>query len=389
MSNRVVITLVALALAVLLLTDYASVQANRIVPGHGVGLFSALGVAWAASLIAGLLIIAVLAWRPTTLRYRWMLALLVVVLCQWPLSLVWFIHLHVSPDQPYARAGIAAGGWTLLFIGLLLLIELRQRMRPAPFWWRAGPAGLLLISAWLINSGALAALALLREYTSRRSEFWQALAGHLSLVGGALLGSLVLGLFLAWLTLRVPRLQRPVFGVLNFFQTIPSLALFGLLIAPLSYLAQQYPLLQELGIHGVGWAPAIIALIAYSLLPVVRNTSVALNGVAAAVIESAKGMGMGPWQVFSQVRLPLALPVIIEGIRITTIQAIGLAAVAALIGASGFGTFIFQGLGQGAMDLVLLGALPTIFLALVADALFSRLTKHCQPGVRHDANSAD
>jgi osmoprotectant transport system permease protein len=180
----------------------------------------------------------------------------------------------------------------------------------------------------------------------------------------------------------VPRLQRPIFGLLNFFQTIPSLALFGLLIAPLSYLANKYPVLQELGIHGIGWAPAIIALVAYSLLPVVRNTSVALSGVAPAVIESAHGMGMSSWQVLRQVRVPLALPVIIEGIRITTIQAIGLVAVAALIGASGFGSFIFQGLGQGAMDLVLLGALPTIFLALLADALFSALARHCQPGVR-------
>ncbi|MAB97316.1 MAG: ABC transporter permease [Pseudomonadaceae bacterium] len=380
--NRVVLTLVCIVLAVLLLADFASVQANRIVPGQGLGLFKALGSVWTTSLIACLLAIAALAWRPNPLRYRVMLALVVLLLCQLPLSLAWFIHLHIADDQPYARAGIAAGGWTLLFIGSLLLIECRQRMQPAPFWWRAAPLGLVLISAWLIYSGDLAALSLLREYSSRRSEFWQALAGHLSLVGGALLGSLIIGLLLAWLTLRVPRLQRPIFGLLNFFQTIPSLALFGLLIAPLSYLANKYPVLQELGIHGIGWAPAIIALVAYSLLPVVRNTSVALSGVAPAVIESAHGMGMSSWQVLRQVRVPLALPVIIEGIRITTIQAIGLVAVAALIGASGFGSFIFQGLGQGAMDLVLLGALPTIFLALLADALFSALARHCQPGVR-------
>jgi osmoprotectant transport system permease protein len=186
---------------------------------------------------------------------------------------------------------------------------------------------------------------------------------------------------LALLIRRQPQLQRSVFGVLNFFQTIPSLALFGLLIAPLSYLAAHSPLLQQLGIRGIGWAPALLALVAYSLLPIVRNTSVALQAVAAEVIESARGMGMSPWQVFSQVRLPLALPVILEGMRITSIQAIGLTAVAALIGAEGFGSFIFQGLGQGAMDLVLLGALPTIVLALLADALFSALARYFQPGV--------
>ncbi|MCY1536759.1 Glycine betaine uptake system permease protein YehY [compost metagenome] len=108
-----------------------------------------------------------------------------------------------------------------------------------------------------------------------------------------------------------------------------------------------------------------------------RNTSVALQAVEPGVIEAARGMGMSPRQVLLQVRLPLALPVIIEGVRITTIQAIGLAAVAALIGADGFGTFIFQGLGQAAMDLIVLGALPIIFLALLADSLFGLLAERC------------
>lgn len=379
-SNRVVLTLVALAVALLLCTDFASVQANRIVPGRGLGLFAALGAAWALGLLGALLAVAGLALRPSPWRYRGMLALILLVLLQWPASLAWFIHQNVAGDQPYARAGLAGGSWSLLFLGLLLLIEVRQRVT-AP-WWRLGPLGLLLVAALLIHAGDLAALALLREYASRSAAFWQALRGHLGLVGGALGLSLLLGMLLTALISRLPRLQRPVFGVLNFFQTIPSLALFGLLLAPLSYLAAHSPLLQRLDVRGIGWAPALLALVAYSLLPVVRNTWVALQEVAAEVLESARGMGMSHWQVFSQVRLPLALPVIFEGLRITSIQAIGLTAVAALIGAQGFGTFIFQGLGQGAMDLVLLGALPTIVLALLADGLFSALAAYCRPGGR-------
>lgn len=379
-GNRVVLTLVALAVTILLLGDFASVQANRIAPGRGLGLFAALGPAWASALLGALLALAGLALRPSPARYRGMLALIVLLLIQLPASLAWFIHLHIAAAQPYARAGLASGCWSLLFLSLLLSIEVRQRV-PAP-WWRLGPLGLLLATALLVQSGDLAPLALLREYASRSAAFWQALHGHLALVGGALGCSLLLGMALTGLILRLPALQRPVIGVLNFFQTIPSLALFGLLLAPLSYLAAHSPLLQSLNVRGIGWAPALLALVAYSLLPVVRNSCVALQGVAAEVLEAARGMGMSRWQLFGQVRLPLALPVILEGLRITSIQAIGLTAVAALIGANGFGGFIFQGLGQGAMDLVLLGALPTIVLALLADALFSGLARYFAAGGR-------
>ncbi|ARU89918.1 ABC transporter permease [Pseudomonas sp. M30-35] len=380
--NRVVVTLVVLALLVICFSNFASVQANRIVPGQGLSLLAGLGWPWLLAVVAGLLGLGGLALWPTAKRYWLMLGLSGALLIQLPVALAWFIQQHISAEQPYARVGLAGSCWSLLFIGVLLLVELQQRIA-------GGRRGVKIIIAllfgviWLlISSGALAPLALLREYSSRSSTFWQLLYGHLSLVGGALLVSLVIGLLVAWLIIRVQRLQRPVFALLNFFQTIPSLALFGLLIAPLSYLSAHSPLLQQLDVRGIGWAPALLALIAYSLLPVVRNTCVALQGVAAEVIESARGMGMSSWQVFSQVRLPLALPVIIEGIRITTIQAIGLTAVAALIGASGFGSFIFQGLGQGAMDLVLLGALPTIILALLADALFSSLASLAKAGAQ-------
>lgn len=377
-GNPVVMVLAVMAVAIVLLADFASVQANRIAPGRGLGLFAALGPAWALALLGALLAIAGLALRPSPARYRGMLVLILLLLLQWPASLAWFIHQHIAVDQPYARAGLASGSWSLLFLGLLLLVELRQRV-PAP-WWRLGPLGLLLVAGLLIQAGELAPLALLREYASRSAAFWQALRGHLGLVGGALGLSLLLGMLLTGLILRLPALQRPVFGVLNFFQTIPSLALFGLLLEPLSYLAAHSSLLQGLGVRGIGWAPALLALVAYSLLPVVRNSWVALQAVAPEVLESARGMGMSRGQVLRQVRLPLALPVILEGLRITSIQAIGLTAVAALIGAEGFGSFIFQGLGQGAMDLVLLGALPTIALALLADGLFSGLAGYFQPG---------
>jgi len=192
--------------------------------------------------------------------------------------------------------------------------------------------------------------------------------------------SVVMGMLLAMLMRRYRRLQIVAFGLLNFLQTIPSLALFGLLLAPLAWLAANVPALAAMGVSGIGNAPALIALIAYSLLPMVRNTYVALEEVSAETLEAAKAMGMRSPQRFWQVRLPLALPVLLEGVRVTAVQAIGLTAVAALIGAGGLGTFIFQGLGQAAMDMVLLGALPILVLALIVDAGLGALAEALRPG---------
>jgi osmoprotectant transport system permease protein len=127
--------------------------------------------------------------------------------------------------------------------------------------------------------------------------------------------------------------------------------------------------LAALGISGIGLAPAVIALVLYSLLPIVRNTTEGLSSVSPAAIESAHGIGMTPGQVFWRIEAPLALPVFLSGLRIATVQAIGLTAVAALIGAGGLGTMMFQGLFANAHDLVLLGALPIIALALTTDTL--------------------
>ena len=114
----------------------------------------------------------------------------------------------------------------------------------------------------------------------------------------------------------------------------------------------------------------MIALTLYGLLPIVRNTFAGFAAVDKAVMEVGRGMGMGPLQIFARVELPIAAPIILSGLRIACVQNIGNTAVAALIGAGGFGIFIFQGLGQSAIDLILLGTIPTIVLALCADGLF-------------------
>lgn len=152
--------------------------------------------------------------------------------------------------------------------------------------------------------------------------------------------------------------------------------MLGLLIAPLA----------ALGFPAIGTTPAVIALTLYALLPIVRNTYVGLAGVDASVIDAGRGMGMGRAQLLARVELPLALPLVIEGVRAAAVLVIGIAAVTAFIGAGGLGVLVFQGWGQQADDLTLLGAVPMVVLAVIADAGLRALRRLVvSPGIQGGA----
>ncbi|WP_366130975.1 ABC transporter permease [uncultured Halomonas sp.] len=371
--NRVVLSLTLMALVTWLWLPLGSIAPNRIMPGTAYPLAQAVG--WPLAMVSCLPLLGLLAvaWRPTRPGYRVALALTLLLLAALPLWLALMAQQHLDPGLPQARVGIGAAWWLMLFWLSLLLIELRTRLALAG--WRLALSIVPVLAGWWLAGKGLESLALRQELAGRGEAFGEALVQHLLLVGGAVGMSLLLGAAIALAMRQSPRVERLGFALLNFLQTIPSLALFGLLLAPLAWLSARFDWLSALGVSGIGWAPAFLALLGYSLLPMVRNTFVALSGVEPGVLEAARGMGMSRGQVFRQVRLPLALPVVLEGVRITTVQAIGLTAVAALIGAGGLGTFIFQGLGQAAMDLVLLGALPILAMALAVDALLGALTR--------------
>jgi osmoprotectant transport system substrate-binding protein/osmoprotectant transport system permease protein len=185
---------------------------------------------------------------------------------------------------------------------------------------------------------------------------------HLFLVFVSTGLAVLLGLPLGILLTRVKRLQAPILGIANVMQTIPSLALFGLLI-PLPF------------IGGIGARTAIIALALYSFLPVIRNTVTGILGVDARTKEAATAMGMTDWQILKMVELPLAAPVILTGIRVAVVIAVGVATVAAAVGAGGLGTYIFRGLRQNDNNLLLAGALSSAILALAADFALGQFEK--------------
>jgi len=202
---------------------------------------------------------------------------------------------------------------------------------------------------------------------------------HLVLTTGGLLVALPIGSVLGAYALRRPAQGSTIFAVLNLIQTIPSIALFAILISPLTALVGALPALRTLGFGGIGAFPAIIALSLYALLPVARGVHAAFQAVPASAISAGRGMGMTGWQINSNIVIPLAMPTLLQMLRVVIVQLIGLTVLTALIGAGGLGTFIFNGLGQTAADLVLLGALSTIAIALVVHLVLQTVTNLLTP----------
>ena len=199
-------------------------------------------------------------------------------------------------------------------------------------------------------------------FVEHRAEILSATLDHVELV----LISMVLAMFIAvplgMFIVQRPALRAISIGVANVFQTIPRLALFGFLI-PIPF------------IGGIGKRTAIVALVLYALLPILRNTYVGLSGIDSAVLEAAEAMGMTSAQILFRVRFPLALSIILAGIRTATVITIGIGTIAAAIGAGGLGTFIFRGVALVSDSLILAGAIPAALLALVADFLLGLLER--------------
>jgi osmoprotectant transport system permease protein len=297
-------------------------------------------------------------------------------------ALWWLAGAHAAvlaeTAPPAARTSLGAGFWMLAACAALALIDAVQRLDLTPVSGLVVGAAVAAAIAVLAASGALDQLSIVKEYASRREVVAGAVARHIVIVLAALLPTVALGVPLGVLAYRRSAIASATFPILNIVQTIPSIALFAILMSPLSGLAALFPGLAALGISGIGLAPAVVALIAYSLLPIVRNVVEGLAGVSPAAVEAARGVGMTPGQIFWRVQLPLALPVFLSGLRITTVQAIGLTAVAALIGAGGLGSVMFQGLFANALDLTMLGAVPVILLAVTADAFLRLLTAYAE-----------
>ncbi|MBK1684663.1 hypothetical protein CKO18_13965 [Rhodoferax fermentans] len=384
------VILVLLALLVLTGLPLVSAAPNRLLSGHGLSLWTvseSTGSLWKESLLA-LSFVTVVAMVGLCHRswQRFFSALVLAALASgwWCLTAMsgQFAAAANTQTDGLGRIALSSGYWLTVLIAWLAANDALRRVQATTWarylYWLTVLAGL----AGLLAHGTLDSLSLLKEFANRQDDFWRALGQHIHIITLVTFFTLVMGLPLGVAIHRHPAWASRVFPLLNLVQTIPSIALFGLLIAVLAWFGKLFPLLPAWGLQGIGLAPAVMALTLYSLLPLTRSTSEGLSQLPKALTESGKAMGLSNSQLFWQVELPLAFPVILSGLKVMLIQTIGLTAVAALIGAGGLGSLMFEGLFSSALDLVVLAVIPIVVLTWLANGIFIMLTAISRQWIR-------
>ncbi len=375
----------ASGLAALALGGFGAVAKSRISNPVGFGILgpdvpragaAAFVLAWVACLLLSLFA----GGRPGP---RWasatrgLLAAAIIVGGFW---LSGVVAARVVPSAgTFARYSIGGALWlSAVFAFMLLIASRRETGIGSPLSWLmmvAVPVGLVALAI----TGALSSLGIAAEFRNWSTEFWTLVGLHLFYSVVAILLAIVFGVALGVLAFRVPRFAEPVFGVASVFQTIPGLAMIGLLAIPLGAISARSAIARGLGVSVLGWAPLLIALTLYALLAIVRNTYVGLQAVPAATVEAARGMGLSESQVLRRVQLPLAMPILFSGIRVSSQQTIGNATLGYFVFAATLGRIIFTGVSQTAPNLVILGSIALVTLALSVDILLRGVQRAVTP----------
>jgi len=369
--HRVGLTATAVGFVALFAFSFATVSPNRVVTGQTAGILETVPM-WAAA-IPAVLWLAVGAFSVWGSRARRAAFVRGACAAAAIVSLLWLsgaaAAAAVERLGEFTRYSIGGGVWLSAFAAFALVVASRREVGPstAAGWvvTLTAPAGIVL----LVATGRLSALGLAAEYRNVSSEFpiwvWQQFAYS----AAAMVVAIILGVTLGIVAHRYQRFAGAIFATTSVFQTIPGLAMIGILVVPLGALAARFPVLREFGIGGLGWAPVVVALTLYALLAIVRNTYAGLGAVPAATVDAGFGMGMSRSQVTRKVQLPLAGPILFSGVRTASQQTIGNATLGAFVAAGTLGAPIFLGFAQQANDLVLLGSIALVILALTVDGV--------------------
>lgn len=360
---------------ILLLFPLYQLDPNRVVKGEAVflrNLFSpASHLIWAIAAAAFFVSILFAASFPILFAGAVMLLL-------WTLPA---LLSNAGTIPPGYRVSPASGFWLLHVVLLFHGILMESSKRHTIISWIA----LALLAAIAIPFQGSSTFSIFIEFRAQKNRLVLELMQHLKLSGLSLSAALLISIPLGILSAKKAWAQW-LYSLTGILQTIPSLALFGLLMVPYSLLSLRFPILRTWGISGIGMAPAITALALYALLPLMTGIREGLRSVPEQTLQAGRGLGFSSWGLFWKVELPLALPLVMAGFRTAVVQNLGNAALAPLIGAGGLGFFIFQGIGQTSSDMVLLGVFPLLILTLGADAMLGKLQS--LPQRRHDnANS--
>ncbi len=359
----------AAGLLALFALDFGSLAPFRIASGTPVSAVAALGsqlVVPLAALWVVLVVASVLSKPPGALALlRGLLASITIVALFWCSGIA--ADRLLAEEGPLARYSLGGSVWLGAFCAFAIVIASRHETKGmrgvSLILGLLAPAGLVA----LVATGRLARLGMALEYRNVSSDFWLWTGQHLLYAAVAMTVATLAGVALGILAHGRPELARSVFTSTSVFQTIPGLAMIGILAVPLGFLAEKVPAVRALGIGVLGWAPVVIALTLYALLAIVRNTFAGLQAVPDAVVEAARGMGLDDRQILRKVQIPLSAPIVFSGIRTAAQQTIGSATLGVFVAAGTLGRPIFGGVSQTADDLVLLGSVALVTLALGVD----------------------
>lgn len=385
--NRIAVLGGLIGLSSALLLSFLTLKPNRLAAGRGVRMFEIGLEFWVLPVLAVLVLVAAF----TSAKSRGVV-LLALGSCWLVLEVVLIgagSTRLLSGAGEIARVSVGSAGWLGLLAGVIVLFAAGRDLeasRSAPSWMVfIAP----VIAVGIVGFGGVSSLSVMQEYAANADVFGARVLEHVSLASAALILAGLIGFPLGVWASRSARVGGIVLGVSSALQTIPSIALLTILIAPFSALSRAVPALEAIGVRGIGAAPALTALTLYGLLPIVRGTLNGLRSVPPAALEAGRGMGMTTSQRFWRVELPLALPLVLSGLRTGAVSMVGLTALSSLVGAGGLGAFIFAGLGGAALDQVLLGAIPVLALAIVTDTVFGALERLSVPrGLRETQTRA-
>ena len=340
---------------------------NRIMNGVPQSGVTALG-AWGWVLLGVWVAAGLLAFSPLPYRWRGLAVGLLgggtAALATWRVGVTATTYLADKGDV--ARLSLGGGFWVMLLASYLMVFAASAWTPPG--WTRALVSYLPLIAiVALLLTGSLSAISIMREFAINSTEFWDQVRLQLLYVVGATSAGFVIGMPLGLIAARRPSTEPAIFTLLNILEVLPVLAFIGLLNPILTALSTRSSLFSAMGVRGVGWAPVLIVLTAYAMYPIARNSYTAIATLDPAVIDAARGVGMTRFRLLFEIELPLAAPVILAGLRIALVQTTAGAIIAGLVGGGGLGTFVFMGAAQTATDLILLGTIPIVVIALFFD----------------------
>lgn len=361
-----------LALMSLLLLNISEVKPNRIAPGEKFRLYELSGLPMMI-FVMGFLVLMLLSYDFSE-KKAVVSGILSPVLFTGILFVLGRVSLDMAKEAPTMRLTFSAGFYGMLLMVYLLVGHGLSKKPRRKYLIYMGLVLCGVVTAFLLSSGQFQVFSIMKEFENKKAQFFTSFTEHLFLSMGSVLAGMLLAVPLGYLAYRRKKLESFVMVPLSILETIPSLSLFGVLLVPLAALGR-LPFFKALGVSGIGWAPAFVALTLYTLLPIGRNTLVGFSTVDQNVIEAARGMGMNRSEIFRRILFPLALPIILTGLRIAMVQTLGGAVLAGLVGGGGLGSFVFLGLAEGSPDLVLLGVIPIVVMTLILDSLLKALVK--------------